>query len=249
MAASRYRFNEGISAEDAHAFSWQVQPDERIGPEPAARRKEGVLAFAIAALILIGTGMALLDDRVRAPEMVNVPAGTRSAASPPAEPPAPGPAVPELPRSAVQAVPDPGGARESDPADPTGPTADTAEDTGPPEPLPPPPVNKDDPYQIKALAAGLHPGLSRVLLMRLTPEDYRNAGIAVRTALTETKDGDAHIWPKQPAPGLAQFRVHFVRGAVDCRRYVVTVNLDRWATTALPMEKCGARLVEPKPRQ
>ena len=118
----------------------------------------------------------------------------------------------------------------------------------PPQRLSPPTVDKEDPYQMKAMAAGLHPGLSRVLLMRLTPEDYANAGIAIRKALAEAMDKDVKIWPRQPAAGLAQFRVHFVRGALNCRRYVVAVSLDRWATTALPLEKCGERLVEPKGR-
>lgn len=217
-----------------------LEAADRIGPAPSGRRGGGVLVFAIAALIGVAGGMAILDDRVRGPEPVrSPPAETSSLAKPAAE----------LPVAEVPAVPDTGIARPAEPSQSERAEAPVEESAEPPERLPPPTVDKDDPHQIKALAAGLHPGLSRVLLMRLTPEDYKNAGIAIRTALLETKDGSAHVFPKQPAAGLAQFRVHFVRGAVDCQRYVVTVSLEGWATTALPMEKCGARLVEPKPRQ
>lgn len=106
--------------------------------------------------------------------------------------------------------------------------------------LAPPVIDHDDPYQARALAAGLHPGLSRVLLAQLTPEDYRNAGKAVLVALAETPDNGVLRWPKTPAKGRARFEVHFVTGAMpECRRYVVTVTLGGWATTALPMERCG----------
>src|SRR5262245_58729674 len=57
------------------------------------------------------------------------------------------------------------------------------------EPLPPLKVDRSDPYQVKAEAVGLHPGLSRVLLTRLSETDYRNAGIAIKTALAETPEG------------------------------------------------------------
>lgn len=108
--------------------------------------------------------------------------------------------------------------------------------------LPPPHVDPADPYQVRAEAVGLHPGLSRALLERLSPADYRNAGIAIKTALAETADGAVLVWPRQRKPELALFQVRFVPGAVsDCRRYVVTVIKDRWATTALPMEKCGSQ--------
>ena len=221
-------------------FSLGVDAADRIDPAPGHRRNDGAIAVAVAALIVIGAGMALLDDRVRAPEPIKPPPAESNALSRPAD---------ELPVSRVPSVADAGIPRPEEPVQPEQAEARATElDTGPPEPLQPPTVDKDDLYQVKALAAGLHPGLSRTLLMRLTPEDYANAGLAVRKALTESKDGDVLIWPKQPAAGLAQFRVHFVRGAPDCRRYVVAVSLDRWATTALPMEKCGARLVEPKAR-
>ena len=107
-------------------------------------------------------------------------------------------------------------------------------------PLPPPEVDADDPYQARALAAGLHPKLSRVLLTRLTAEDFRNARAAITKALAEVTDDGKLEWPQRRASERALFTVHFVPGATaDCRRYVVSVTKDRWTTTALPMERCG----------
>jgi hypothetical protein len=117
---------------------------------------------------------------------------------------------------------------------------ETASDEGPSAPLPPPTVDASDAYQMRALAAGLHPGLSRVLLTRMSAADYRNAGVAIKTALAETRDGDVLVWPRGRKPKDALFEVRFVKSAAhDCRRYVVTVTKDRWSTTAQPMEKCG----------
>lgn len=115
-----------------------------------------------------------------------------------------------------------------------------------PAPLPPPTVDRADPFQVKAAAVGLHPGLSRVLLSRLSSADYRNAGTAIQTALAETPDSAVLVFPRQRTPELALFQVKFVQGAApSCRRYVVTVTKDGWSTTALPMEKCG---LKPAPR-
>jgi hypothetical protein len=109
-------------------------------------------------------------------------------------------------------------------------------------PLPPPEIDPADPYQKRALAAGLHPQLSRALLSRLTETDYRNARIAIDKAVSATPDGDKLTWPLEREPKLASFQVHFVPGAApDCRRYVVTVTRERWSTTALPMERCGVK--------
>jgi hypothetical protein len=125
--------------------------------------------------------------------------------------------------------------------DPARQTASESSDTDEaPAPLAPPKIDPGDPYQKRAAAVGLHPDLSRVLLSKLSPADYKNAGIAIKTALAETPDSDKFVWPKKSKPDLALFEVHFVRGsASDCRRYVVTVTKDGWLTTALPMEKCG----------
>ncbi|HMN37321.1 MAG TPA: hypothetical protein PKD49_06370 [Hyphomicrobium sp.] len=110
-----------------------------------------------------------------------------------------------------------------------------------PERLPPPAVDPADRYAARALAAGLHPDLSRVVLGKLTLADYGNARQAITAALAETPDGGTYIWPPKPDRKHAQFEVRFVAGAPkDCRRYVVTVIKDRWSTTARAMEKCAA---------
>lgn len=97
----------------------------------------------------------------------------------------------------------------------------------------------------RAGAAGLHPDLSSVILARLSPADFQNAGAAINRAVTDVADDDVLVWPKQRKAGEAQFRVHFVAGAEQgCRRYVVTIAKDGWLTTALPMEKCGVRRKE-----
>lgn len=109
-------------------------------------------------------------------------------------------------------------------------------------PLPPPKADPTDPFQKRALAAGLHPELSRVLLTRMSDADFKNARLAIDKAIAETGDSDTLVWPKQRLPKLALFKVHFVAGApADCRRYVVVVTKDGWSTTAQPMERCGVR--------
>jgi hypothetical protein len=97
------------------------------------------------------------------------------------------------------------------------------------------------PDQMRASQAGLNPDLSPVVLAQLSSTDYRNAAIAIRTALAKTPDDEVLVWPRQRKPELALFRVRFVAGAAPgCRRYVVTITKHRWSTTALPMEKCGS---------
>jgi len=110
-----------------------------------------------------------------------------------------------------------------------------------PAPLPPlPPLT--DPLQKKAEAVGLHPELSRALLQSLSAVDFRNAAAAIKKAVAETPEGGALIWPEKAAKGDARFRVHFVPGnSPACRRYVVGVAKSGWTTTALPMERCGAK--------
>ncbi len=109
-------------------------------------------------------------------------------------------------------------------------------------PLRPAIADPSDPYQVRAAAVGLHPDLSRALLARLSPADYRNAGIAIKTALAETAETAVYVWPRQRKPEEALFKVRFVPGAAaGCRRYVVSVTKDGWLTTAPPMEKCGTQ--------
>ena len=122
--------------------------------------------------------------------------------------------------------------------------SETAESAEPDEtantPLPPPAIDPADPYQKRAAAVGLHPDLSRALLKQMSDADYRNAAIAIKTALADTTGNEMFVYPPEPKAKLARFEVHFVPGAAStCRRYVVTVTKDRWSTTARPMEKCG----------
>lgn len=117
---------------------------------------------------------------------------------------------------------------------------DEAATQAPPEPLPPPVADPSDPLQKRALAIGLHPDLSRAVLERFSPEDWRNARHAVSAALASGSDTRAFVWPRAARNKLAQFEVHFVAAAgAECRRYVVTVSKDRWSTTARAMELCG----------
>ena len=110
----------------------------------------------------------------------------------------------------------------------------------PVEPLPPPVINKNDPYEVRALAAGLHPGLSRSLLVRLTKADFKNAAHAIRTAIAKTPDDKVFVWPLGRSKKVTRFQVRFVPSiSRDCRRYIVEVIKDRWVTTAQAMEKCG----------
>ncbi len=124
------------------------------------------------------------------------------------------------------------------------PPAAKRSDDVPDGPLRPAIADPSDPYQVRAAAVGLHPDLSRALLARLSPADYRNAGIAIKNAF-EAAETAVYVWPRQRKPEEALFKVRFVPGAAaGCRRYVVTVTKDGWLTTAPPMEKCG-----PQPRQ
>lgn len=108
-----------------------------------------------------------------------------------------------------------------------------------------PPTNHDalDPLQTRAESIGLHPGLSPVILARLSDADWRNAKAAIETALHTTPDQGEFTYPEKRQPTLALFRIHFVAGAAeDCRRYVVAIAKDGWLTTALPVERCGIKM-------
>jgi hypothetical protein len=127
-------------------------------------------------------------------------------------------------------------------ASPTAPDAavENPPQNPPPAPLPEPQIDPSDPYQKRAAAIGLHPQLSRALLSSFSDSDYRNAATAIRKALAEAADADKFIWPRQSNAKRAVFQVHFVTGdRSDCRRYIVTVLMNGWTTTAPPMERCG----------
>ncbi|TMJ73323.1 MAG: hypothetical protein E6G91_09070 [Alphaproteobacteria bacterium] len=260
---------------DAHLAHGELWPGERIGP-PLRRTRGKAMLRGVIILIALGGCWALLGDQTTWPSWRSIetavsswmnrsapgpvePTALAMTTSPPAraEPPTK-PAAPDAKSSTLQplAASDvaatPGTAARPAAPPPTVtalPPAATASDELPAEPLPPPAVDPTDPYQVRAAAVGLHPDLSRVLLTRLSPTDYRNAGIAIQTAVAETLDSAVFVWPRQRKPELALFQVRFVPGAApSCRRYVVSITKDGWLTTAPPMEKCGPQ-PGPPPRQ
>lgn len=211
----------------------------------------GIAQFPDATQAVKDTASAFVAARMTAP----APAGSASQAAPPVEPaPLPAPtaeaaAVPgaNTGEAVAPAAPVSEAVTEPEAAD-AAPAADTTVAAAPIEPLPKPVADPKDPQQKRALAAGLHPDVSKALLQRMTPADFSNARLAVQTALAETDDGATLTWPRagaaKDAPkDAAQFEIKFVAGAApDCRRYVVIVTKDRWSTTAPPMEACGAEL-------
>ena len=243
--------------DDAYAFAFD--PGERIGAPPARPRSSLPGSLLFVALV-IGGGWAFmhapadwlsaLGERAAAVAglmrgsssagIVTDPSTIATADAALAAVPMPEAQVKEAPPVSGEAVPNAPEPTKTDAAVETG-SIDTA--AAPPAPLPPPRVDPGDPYQKRAVAVGLHPDLSKVLLRRMTATDYRNAGYAIDTAIAKTADEADFIWPRQRKPEQALFRVHFVRGAAaTCRRYVVTVTKDGWTTTAPPMERCGSKV-------
>ncbi len=263
-APAQHSVHRSFDANDYFAFG-ELTPGERIGPPLASRGRK--VAFRVLFLLIVLTGSwvlyhgqtSWLDWRSMQATAVSwlgriVIAGSTEQAAPPEEL-----AQPEVAELTTKAVADEPRLLAEPPAhanmaDAVSERADATPrrsvDTAavPPEakvaahPVEPPKnLDPSDPYQARATAVGLHPDLSRVLLTRLSQADYRNAGIAIRTALAETPDSGVLVWPRQRKPELALFRVHFVPGAATgCRRYVVSITKDGWLTTALPMEKCDA---------
>ncbi len=225
---------------------------ERIG-EPLPRTgRQRLLRRSAAAALAAGGGWAYWTEQVSVPPwLTDAATGAVSAAMKSAPPvverkvtEAAKPSVPEImkPLPTVEVAATPG----TDPAAaPTAPAAEDAAESRGAEPLPPPKAGKADPYAQRAAAVGLHPDLSRVLLEKMTAADYKNAGIAIKTALAEIPDSEVYTWPVYNSPkerklDAALFEVRFVAGAPSgCRRYVVAVSKDGWLTTALPLEKCG----------
>jgi hypothetical protein len=253
------RQSSGYDAYDYYAHD-ELLPGERIG-RPLARRGRKALLRGVLLLSVLGGGWALLGDQAATwPEwlmsqLASVSSQMERRLSGPAEPAArasaslPARAEPVRKPAAIDPPPSTAPETAAGPAATlvtTAPLPPAAKDSDEPaaEPLPPPTVNPADPYQVRAVAVGLHPDLSRVLLARLSATDYQNAGIAIKTALAETPDTGVFVWPRQRKPELALFQVRFVPGAApSCRRYVVTVTKDGWLTTAPPMEKCGMQAV------
>ena len=252
---------------DEHYLDDEFVPGDRAGP-PLVRRRRKALLRGVVILGALSGGWALLDDQaswppwlqfdtmalstwidrnMRGPVEPAVPTVASASPSgnaaptmkpaplepPPSSEPTPVPGRTAVPADAAATVP-PLSTAALPPASSGGDDSQAAS-------LRPSSADPADPYQMRAEAVGLHPDLSRVLLTRLSPADYRNAGIAIQTAMAETSDSAVFIWPRQRKPELAHFKVHFVPGAAQgCRRYVVTVTKDGWMTTALPMEKCGS---------
>lgn len=249
----------------------EVFPHDRVGAPIGRSRRRSWLKSSLILALLGGSGWALLrddgsllwwvvaeyaalTDRVAEPRPAQLVAAT-------APPPVAGPAPPAVAPPAVAAVPPPapidtqqatvadvrpttGEATEASAAEPApAPLPEPVAEDAPPPPLPKLPPSTD-PLERKAESVGLNPGLSRALLQRLSATDYRNARMAIAKALASTPDDEILVVPPERMPRLAQFRVHFVRGAAaDCRRYIVTVAKDGWSTTALPMETCGIKPV------
>lgn len=254
-----------FDAGDEYAQAFDVAPGERIGA-PLARKRTG-LRWAIMLFGSLGAGWAALNGLLTMPQGVSdlvaslssareqsVAPSNEMAAKPETAPAA----VAPLPEQVVQQPATPPTATVNDkpaaaasteePAAQTNATAETiaAAEAAPPDANPPfkqPELSPNaDRYQRQAMAVGLHPELSHALLVRLTKVDYRNAGYAIKTALADTADDAVMAWPREAKARQAVFKVHFVAGAnTDCRRYVVTVTLDNWETTAHPMEKCKAQ--------
>jgi hypothetical protein len=233
----------------------ELSSGERICPPPSGGDGTSVLRALVIIAVAIGGGWAFLHHQTdwagwlqtrlaaMSPAIARQVAQTTppAAAAPTAAPMdvvVPPPAQLE-PAPASEIADAPGAATEAAPVT-TGSMA-PADEQPSNAPLPPPNLEHADRYQKRAAAVGLHPDISRALLARLSTADYRNAEIAVQTAVAKTADDAVFVWPRQRKPELALFRVRFVPGAApECRRYVVTVTKDGWSTTAPPMERCGS---------
>ena len=260
VAASAIDYDE-LDRGGNYAVFDELLPGERIGsPLASVRRKIVRRVFFFFMLVACGGGWAMFGDTAALKELVSplteyvrlrlveasAPAADTSVAAAKAEPPA---AVAPLPERLVESrsidsgVPIPTATEpqsKSAAVPEAGVTGEAAGNAAPP-PLPKPVADPSDPYQKRALAVGLHPELSRVLLARLSTTDYKNAGVAIQTALAKTPDDAVFTWPRQPKGEQALFEVHFVAGSSPkCRRYVVTVTKDGWLTTAPPLENCSS---------
>lgn len=252
---------------DQFLAALDVAPSDRIGP-PRRRPVARWLTWSVVGLGVAAAAALHADDPERWPRwwaearVIAAPLIERATA---AVTPAAKPVAAEPPASARDpaSMAPPGTlVTQQGAVDPHGAPATAAQVTAAAEPVetaiaPPPAVaaveddatpaataaakrTADDPDRARAVAAGLHADISRVLLARLSDADYRNAAHAISKALAETPDDNVLYWPLKTKPGVAQFQIHFVPGADEgCRRYVVTIAKDGWATTSLPMDKCG----------
>jgi hypothetical protein len=259
LRSSDFESFSAYEADNYYDNQFELSAGDRIGG-PVSRAND-VIAWCTAIAIIVGGGWVLIHDEgtllARVPELA---ARISDAVSPsvPAPKPAPppsiesthagvpyGPPAPE-PSQAAAVLPPPLPAAtpvaEPPAMKPEPVEASAADDT---HDASEPPLQHDrtpprDAYQARAEAAGLNPGLSRELLKRFSKKDFKNARFAIETAIAKTPDDGVFVWPRQRRPSEALFKVHFVEGGgSDCRRYVVSVMMNNWTTTALPMEKCG----------
>lgn len=254
------------------AFQWTAapfDPGDRMCPPSSVRRGGTFLPAALVVGVLSAGGWAYVrypDVWARASVLVTslappvtAPAPATDTAAVPAAAQSPGPPPREVTSApgqdtghSIATAPPALAPSVTSAAEPTAEQPADQDEAAPPpkpEPLAKPIADPSNPQQRRALAVGLHPDLSQAVLKRLTGADFKNAGIAILKALSASPDGAAVSWPeaRTPSDKLALFEVRFVASsAPDCRRYVVTVTLDRWASTAPAMEKCGADL--PKSR-
>lgn len=260
-ARARYATPEhsGYSADEFYS-DLDVSPDERIGPAPAGRGRKLMLRAMLLSAVLYGGWVVYNDPSLatrswsaataavmplieRATSVMATPEPATLASQTPPANAEPAPKMAEV----ATALPTPASPAPTELAKNVEIPVTTAALPPSAKPVEEAPVAAarapaTDPYQKRAEAAGLHPDLSRVLLAQLSDADYRNAAVAVRTAVVETPDDGALVWPRQRKAGEALFKITFVPGAApSCRRYVVIVAKEGWLTTALPMEKCGVQ--------
>jgi hypothetical protein len=251
------------------ATRWDISPDDRIGVLPKRSRGPKAVRRGAMLTGLVGIAYASYQDpaivarswSLMSPLLSKLSVaefGRGAARTPEAPSPARMADMPLPAQTAPSPMPDfPGRIAGSSPAvadEAAEPKPDKAVDTPaksstallstPPRAsvpyAPPEKVTVDDPFELKAKASGLSPDLSRALLAELSDVDYRNARVAIETALLKTPDDAVLRWPRKREGGLAIFEVKFVQGAPDsCRRYIVTIEKNRWLTTSLPVEKCG----------
>jgi hypothetical protein len=225
---------------------------DRIGAGVPDRSGWRVLRACVMLLVMLGGGWALVDHTVTWPAVLAKLNAVNQPPAPPAEQAAAGaPPAPLQPLPAMEVAATPGtevGAVATPPSlvvEPSAPGSGQSSSVAAVEPLRPAIPDPADPKQVKAAAVGLHPDVSRALLTRLTESDYRNAGVAIKMALSQTPDSDVLQWPRDAKRDAAVFQVRFVAGASgDCRRYVVEITKDKWVTTAPAMEKCGLPAVK-----
>lgn len=229
-----------------------LDPGERLGGPPPRRRRRALRFMLVLALagagtsiwlerrdelsILLAQAIARVDEFKTAQQ--REPARDTDK---PAEPlPVDDKDVASLPvvgeaREPV-AVGMPDTAPGAPPADP-----DAGKEETVPDRLPPVTADPADALLQKALASGLHPGLSRALLEKLTPEDFRAAAGAIAEMMSKGAASPPIVRPRRREAGRAQFRIRLVAGApTACLRYVVQIAKDGWETTARPMERCKA---------